>query len=528
MREATTLFLAANPASTERLMLDEEVRDVQERIQRRSCTIDLNLESHWAVRPADLQRLLNEVRPDVVHFSGHGGAPGLMFHNGKRRSKMVSGETLGELFRLFRAHVRIVVLNACYSAAQARHISKEIDWVVGMTRAVSDKAAVEFAGGFYQALAYGKDVRNAVEQGRIAMRLDGLDEQETPCLLARRGVASALVLGTLVNGHARRSTSRGRDVIAGLPSTACTAESQRRYVIRLEASLSEMNPALLDELTRLLRECTGDMTLTIEKMEEGSIILTIVTTEAGGNRLVEVHESGHLRRLAGLRVTSVQARAGADLIVEAKTAVRTVGAVAVAAGGATAIAVAASDSVRAQPPTVEHPQLPQDAPLNAAEFEALIHPHLSMLKVRARQLCRGEMDPDDLFQDTLFRALKHQHQLRDLTRIRPWLLSVMQSTFVDGIRRQARSPSVSLHASPEVYAEEPTEPLPWENISDEDVRAALEALPDDTRRTYRMSVMEGRSYAEIAAALNVPRATVETRIRRARTQLRVLLASRLK
>lgn len=483
MREAKILFLAANPVSSERLSLDEGVRDVRERIQRRSCTISLDLESHWAVRPADVQRLLNELRPDVVHFSGHGGgASGLMFHNGKRSSKMIDGPTLRELFKLFREHVRIVVLNACYSEAQAREISKEIDWVVGMTRAVGDRAAVEFASGFYQALAYGQNVRNAVEQGRIAMKLDGLNGPESPCLLVRRGAASELALGKPVNGHPRLLLGR-RDVIAK-PSMACSAEGHRRYVIKLEASLSDMDPELVKELTNLLRERTGDMTLTIEKIEEGSVILTIATTEAGGARLLELRDSGRLQDLAGLKVTRVleQAAAGprANRIDEGNQC--------------------------------QHTDTSADA-----EFRALIVKYLPAVRLLAEQLCRGHANAEDVLRDAITRAFEVRHLAPDPDRIRPWLLRMVYSAFVHMMRRHRRR--VSAHVGPDKTADEVHEPPPWRKVTDKELHSELQVLSEDVREAYGLFAFEALSYDEIAAMMNIPRWLVERHIDRALFQL---------
>lgn len=72
---------------------------------------------------------------------------------------------------------------------------------------------------------------------------------------------------------------------------------------------------------------------------------------------------------------------------------------------------------------------------------------------------------------------------------------------------------------------EPVEPSPWDHIGMEDVRAAVERLPDDVRDTYRMFALEGSDYVAIAEAQRIPPATVGSRIFRARKQLRVLLTA---
>lgn len=66
------LFLAANPLDQEQLRLDEEVRAIGEMIRKSEHRDAVRLESRWAVRPLDVLQAINECRPRVVHFSGHG------------------------------------------------------------------------------------------------------------------------------------------------------------------------------------------------------------------------------------------------------------------------------------------------------------------------------------------------------------------------------------------------------------------------------------------------------------------------
>src|SRR6185437_1947934 len=66
------LFLAANPTSSAPLDLTRESRRIEERIDAGKRRSNLELVTHWAVRRADLQRILLEEKPHVLHFSGHG------------------------------------------------------------------------------------------------------------------------------------------------------------------------------------------------------------------------------------------------------------------------------------------------------------------------------------------------------------------------------------------------------------------------------------------------------------------------
>jgi len=111
--------------------------------------------------------------------------------------------------------------------------------------------------------------------------------------------------------------------------------------------------------------------------------------------------------------------------------------------------------------------------------------------------------------------------------MRGWLLTILTNTFLDALRRdKARPGEVALEIEPPAPPPD-DEPAPWAAIDTDDVRAAVAQLPDDVRDTYRLFALEGRDYATIAAALEIPKATVGTRILRARKRLRELLLARL-
>ena len=80
--KTTILFLAANPDGVTKLALDKECRAIREKIRAGDFPKSLELKTEWAVRPDDLLQYLNEYRPHVVHFSGHGSASEeLIFHD---------------------------------------------------------------------------------------------------------------------------------------------------------------------------------------------------------------------------------------------------------------------------------------------------------------------------------------------------------------------------------------------------------------------------------------------------------------
>jgi hypothetical protein len=179
----TILILTANPKDTSRLRLEQEVRDIEEGLQRAKNRDQFALKSMFAVRPRDIQRAMLDINPSIVHFSGHGtGDEGLVFEDEKGSTKLVDGEALAGLFELFAETVECVVLNGCYSEVQALAIAQHINYVIGMKQAIGDKAAIEFAVGFYDALGAGRDVEFAHKLGCVAIRLAGVPEQLTPVL----------------------------------------------------------------------------------------------------------------------------------------------------------------------------------------------------------------------------------------------------------------------------------------------------------------------------------------------------------
>lgn len=158
-------------------------------------------------------------------------------------------------------------------------------------------------------------------------------------------------------------------------------------------------------------------------------------------------------------------------------------------------------------------------------FGALVKEHLPILRARAAQLCRRQGDADDLVQDAMERAVRKRSQVKDPARMRGWLLTILTNTFLDRLRRRRGRDEVPLDT--ELPAPVVDAPTPWELLSVEDVRAAVAELPDDVRDTYHRFALCGEDYVNISAALGVPKATVGTRILRARKRLRELLVARL-
>lgn len=183
------LILASNPRATPQLRLDEEVRDSVESLLRSRYRDRFDIRSRGAVRRRDMRTALLDYEAHIVHFTGHGKEDALLMEDELGFSAPMSAEALGELFKMFSTHVECVVLNACYSANQAKAISKHIPYVIGMREKIHDKSSIEFAVGFYDALGAGRSIEEAFEFGCIAIHsaFPGETQHLIPALEKRGG-----------------------------------------------------------------------------------------------------------------------------------------------------------------------------------------------------------------------------------------------------------------------------------------------------------------------------------------------------
>ncbi|MBD2165866.1 AAA-like domain-containing protein [Calothrix membranacea FACHB-236] len=184
------LLLSANPRDTNPLRLGEEMREIKEGLKRSKNRDQYFIATAEAVRYRDIHRAILEYEPQIIHFSGHGtGEEGLVFEDDSGQIKVVDGEALAGVFQLFADQVECVVLNACFSQYQAGEIAKHINYVVGMSQRIGDKAAIEFAVGFYDALGADKGYEFAYKLGCSLIRMAGIAENLTPKLITKSDTA---------------------------------------------------------------------------------------------------------------------------------------------------------------------------------------------------------------------------------------------------------------------------------------------------------------------------------------------------
>lgn len=181
--EITVLFFASNPIDQKQLRLDEEVREVQEMIRKSEYRDSVKLESCWAVRPGDVIQAINEKSPAIVHFSGHGSdRDEIILQDEMGGTKIVSKEAIVQSMMACSGSIRLIFFNTCYSRGQAEAVVNHVEAAIGMGSQISDEAARFFSSQFYSAIGFGNSVKNAFDQARARLMLEGINEEDTPDL----------------------------------------------------------------------------------------------------------------------------------------------------------------------------------------------------------------------------------------------------------------------------------------------------------------------------------------------------------
>lgn len=160
---------------------------------------------------------------------------------------------------------------------------------------------------------------------------------------------------------------------------------------------------------------------------------------------------------------------------------------------------------------------------NWEDFESEALPHLPDLMRVARWLIRGSDEAEDLVQETLSEALKSFHRYERGTNCRAWMMRIMYHLNGKRLRKLGRLRLVA--DTDEMIAETVAfEPSIPQHVSDEDVLAALEKIPDSFREIVILADVEEFAYREIADMLQIPAGTVMSRLHRGRKLLRGELA----
>lgn len=181
--EIRILFIAANPLDQDALRLDEEAREIESLIRSSDYRDSIRFHSHWAARPLDLIQKLNEIKPTILHISGHGSDQDeLVFQDDHGSTKLITKDAFVQTLGATIGSLKLIVLNSCHSSPQAEAAAQHIPAAIGMRDEITDPAAKVFASRLYSAIGFGLDLDKAFRQAKAALMLEGIPEEHTPAL----------------------------------------------------------------------------------------------------------------------------------------------------------------------------------------------------------------------------------------------------------------------------------------------------------------------------------------------------------
>ena len=182
------------------LRTDVEIRNVQNELKGTLYRNRVQISHLPAATYDDMLRGLNDVRPHVVHFSGHGGAGGIFFDNGSVENPagvVMNFDRLGKFLSATDEPPRLLVLNACDTLDGVETLLDSVPVVVAMSESITDIAAAMFATKFYSAIGSAQSVESALNQGRaILSMLDSAEDHLPECVYREDVDISALILVT--------------------------------------------------------------------------------------------------------------------------------------------------------------------------------------------------------------------------------------------------------------------------------------------------------------------------------------------
>jgi RNA polymerase sigma-70 factor (ECF subfamily) len=162
--------------------------------------------------------------------------------------------------------------------------------------------------------------------------------------------------------------------------------------------------------------------------------------------------------------------------------------------------------------------------------------HAPQLFSTAMRMTRNRSDAEDLVQETFIKAWRSFATYQQGTNLRAWLFRIMTNTYINKYNAQQRKPTETelddveelflykrLGAVDQSQLSQSAEDQMLSLFTDDEVKKALEELPDQFRIPVLMSDVEGFSYKEIAEILEIPLGTVMSRLHRGRKSMQKML-----
>ena len=166
-------------------------------------------------------------------------------------------------------------------------------------------------------------------------------------------------------------------------------------------------------------------------------------------------------------------------------------------------------------------------PIGNVAFGQAALDHIDALYGYAMTLTRDTSEAEDLVQETYVRAARATNRPASDGNLKGWLFVIMRNAWLNEVRHKYSGPMfVELESNESARdAQDSPHVVYLRKLEREQVRQAIESLPDAYREIVLLRDIEGFTYQEIATVLDCPAGTVMSRLARARGQLRKLLAT---
>jgi hypothetical protein len=165
------LFVLSCPPSQYQIDTAEEIRQIRAELRSARHRDRFTHELITAATYTDLRQALREHKPHILHIACHGTEQAeLVLSDGRGGEELIDAPTLVELLDVLKDDLRLIVLNACHSAAITKTFIPGIDLVLGMRGAVADHSAIAFAAVFYESIAAGDTVEAGYRLGINELR----------------------------------------------------------------------------------------------------------------------------------------------------------------------------------------------------------------------------------------------------------------------------------------------------------------------------------------------------------------------
>ena len=167
----TILVISADPTDASRLRIGNERREVAQALRSAKFRDKYIWKDTPSCRIRDISTALDEHKPNILLFTGHGNCQGICFEDEHGKAVTVSTNKLANLLKS-QDGLDLVILNACYSADQARSMADAVGHVVGLEGAADDQDAIDFSREFFTALGDGRTFEKAFNRARAAIELN--------------------------------------------------------------------------------------------------------------------------------------------------------------------------------------------------------------------------------------------------------------------------------------------------------------------------------------------------------------------